>query len=249
MSTAGLRSVSSYGRVNWKSLGIFTDFSRKTQSHICTVYQILAFGVGCAALGCYLAVASFLRGVSPWISLLAMVGFFIWLAVTPNEPRTSYQRGNFAKRCGMFSAIAFFKGISLAGLVSHVIQIDSSILTMALVSTLAIFGTFSAAALLARRRSYFYLIGIVGSATSALCLLGFLNLFLSNSFVFFIQVYVGLLVFIGWVCVDTQMMIEKAEMDSNPDAVMHALDLFIDMVAIFVRILIILARNKKKADK
>ena len=54
-----------------------------------------------------------------------------------------------------------------------------------------------------------------------------------------LQLYFGLLVFVGYIVVDTQDIIEKAHL-GDLDYVKHALTLFTDFAAVFVRILIIM---------
>ncbi len=54
--------------------------------------------------------------------------------------------------------------------------------------------------------------------------------------------------FLMYVVYDTQMMIEKAVLGSK-DVAWDAMELFIDFVAIFVRICVILLKNKEKKSK
>lgn len=56
------------------------------------------------------------------------------------------------------------------------------------------------------------------------------------------QLYFGLLIFVGYMVVDTQEIIEKAHL-GDLDYVKHALTLFTDFVAVFVRILIIMVSS------
>ena len=69
-----------------------------------------------------------------------------------------------------------------------------------------------------------------------------------TSFAFNLNLYLGLFVFMGYVVFDTQVMVVRAE-NGVKDPVKDSVQLFVDFVAIFVRILIILMKdNKKRRD-
>ena len=58
------------------------------------------------------------------------------------------------------------------------------------------------------------------------------------------ELYFGLLLFCGFVLFDTQLIVEKFNL-GNDDFIWHSLDLFLDFVNIFRRLLIILASKVK----
>jgi len=55
----------------------------------------------------------------------------------------------------------------------------------------------------------------------------------------YLQLHLGLFVFAGYIIFDTQVMVERASM-GVPDYIHDSLQLLLDFVAVFVRILIIL---------
>ena len=63
-----------------------------------------------------------------------------------------------------------------------------------------------------------------------------------------LQLYVGLGVFCGYVLFDTQMIVEKAA-GGDKDHIKHALELFIDFVEIFYRLVIILMKNAQEKNR
>lgn len=76
----------------------------------------------------------------------------------------------------------------------------------ALLGTTTIFACFSAAALVTKRRSYLYLGGLLSSALSLLMVMRLGGaLFGRGMLLFQAELYLGLLVFVGYVLVDTQV--------------------------------------------
>ncbi len=127
---------------------------------------------------------------------------------------------------------------------------------LALLATCLIFASFSAFSLLTKRRSMLYLGGFLSSALSILVLFSMFSLlfgfggasgaggggqWLSQM----VMLYGGLMLFVGFVIFDTQIMIEKLHAGYR-DTVNLSLELFIDFVGIFVRILIILAKKNNR---
>jgi len=225
-------------QLKMKAVADFSPVNEHVQHHLVRVYGMLAAGLVSACAGVALHTKFHVGGL---LSAFAMIGLVMWLSFTPNTPE------NTSKRFAMFAGLTFLKGASIGPLVALVARVDPSIIVTAFLGTVAIFTSFSAAAYYAQRRSYLFLGGILGSALSCLTLVSLANLFFWSDALFSIQLYVGLVMFCGFVLFDTQLIIEKAAAGDN-DAVWHAVELFIDFMAIFVRLLIILAKMRGNSN-
>eukprot|EP00906_Rhabdomonas_costata_P006758 RCo009804 len=228
---------------NLDTLMNFSNLSAKAQAHLVRVYQTLALMLALAAAGVFLELQLL---IPPMWCLLGTLGFILWLSFTPYDPFDNQQQN---KRLAILAGVAIFKGATIAPLVDIALAVDPSLVLVAFVGTAAIFGCFSVAAISAKRRSYLFLGGMLSSALLVLSLLGLANLFLRMESALTLQLYGGLLVFCGYVIYDTQLIIEKASTVAHPDYIGHSLELFMDLVAIFVRILIILLQNAGKGEK
>lgn len=231
-----------FGHSTWdyNVLKNMRKISPAVQSHLKKVYLSLSCALVAAAIGVYLHL---LLNIGGLLTGLACIGSVIWLLSVPTYSN------NEGKRATLLLAAAAFKGATLGPLIDAVIDIDPSILVSAFVGTSLAFACFSAAAITARRREYLFLGGLLGSGVSILMWLQLASaIFGGSSAIYTFEIYFGLLVFLGYIIFDTQMIIEKAD-HGDYDYLKHSLDLFIDFVAVFVRLVVIMAKNSDSKSR
>jgi FtsH-binding integral membrane protein len=174
--------------------------------------------------------AGFLSGIGALI-------FFGLLMATPDDNGKGLKM-----RIGYLLGFTTLTGVGMGPLLEHVIAVDPSIIVTALIGTAVVFISFSICSLLAERGKWLYLGGTLMSLLTTLMVLSLANLFFGSTMLFQIQLYLGLFAMCGFVLYDTQLIIEKRRMGSK-DFVTHSLDLFVDFIGIFRRILIILTQK------
>eukprot|EP00262_Sarcandra_glabra_P018410 TRINITY_DN65_c0_g1_i1.p1 TRINITY_DN65_c0_g1~~TRINITY_DN65_c0_g1_i1.p1 ORF type:complete len:249 (+),score=36.02 TRINITY_DN65_c0_g1_i1:182-928(+) len=220
------------------SLKNFRQISPVVQNHLKLVYLSLCGALMASAVGVYLHLVWNIGGL---LTMFGCIGSIAWLLSTP-----AFEEN---KRVGLLMAAALFEGASIGPLIKLAIEFDPRILISAFVGTAVAFACFSAAAALARRREYLYLGGLLSSGLSILFWLQLSSsIFGGTSAMFKFELYFGLLVFLGYMVVDTQEIIERAHL-GDLDYVKHALTLFTDFVAVFVRILIIMIKNSSEKSE
>jgi len=227
-----------FSEINWSAVGKTGELGPNVREHVKKVYTCLFGTILSAALGS--AFYSQYHLIGGMGSMLLGFGLLLWLGVTPKEESE--------KRMALLAGFGFVEGLSLGPLLEAAMDVDPSIVGTAFICTAVVFGCFSATAFYAQRRSYLYLGGMLSSGLSLLLTLSLLNIFFRSSAAVMFSVYFGLMLFCGFIIFDTQLMIERAE-NGNSDFVWDALTLFLDAVNVFVRIIVILTKNKKNERK
>ncbi|XP_062842955.1 probable Bax inhibitor 1 [Trichomycterus rosablanca] len=227
--------------VNFDALFKFSQISRSTQHHLKNVYASLALCMFVAAAGAYVhVVVRFFQG--GLLSVLGSLAMMAWLSLTPHSPQTE------KKRLAILAGFAFLTGVGLGPAMDYVISINPSIIMTAFLGTAVIFICFTLSALYAQRRSYLFLGGTLMSGLSILLLVSVINMFVGSVVLLKAHMYIGLAIMCGFVLFDTQLIIEKAEM-GDKDYIWHSVDLFLDFVTIFRKLMILLAMNEKDKKK
>ncbi|KAI8054117.1 inhibitor of apoptosis-promoting Bax1-domain-containing protein [Syncephalis plumigaleata] len=226
---------------NFEALKATQAISPDTQRHLVKVYAALAGCSTLAAIGARTHLYSYwLRGgmLSGLLCFISVIGV---LALPQSKAATPI-------RYGLLSLFAFCQGLSLGPLIETILDFYPRVLVTALVSTTLVFVSFSMSALFSRRRSWFFLGGLLGSGLSILCWSSFLNIWIQSATLFRAELYIGLAIFCGYVIYDTQLIIEKAELGYR-DIPGDCISLFTDLIGMFIRILAILADQEEKKRK
>jgi FtsH-binding integral membrane protein len=224
----------------------FHDLRPSVKDHLTKVYATLSCMLGATSIGIWLSITDeYYPG--PFLSFFLTFGSICGLFFTYDYPDSS------SLRQGLLLTFCLCQGFSLSPLIDHAVDVDPSIILMAAVSTFLVFASFTLCSLFSKRRSHLYLGSILSSATFILFGSSILNSYFYFRGLYMLQLYGGLIIFCLYVLYDTQKIIEQANR-GNKKVINHALGLFIDVVAIFVRIVHILINNhyenqRKKARK
>lgn len=223
----------------------FHTFNSKIEapvrSHLKNVYVYLTMSVLAATAGAYLHMVNALFWNFGLLGALASMGLVMGLHFTPDNGK------NKGQRTAMLLGFAFLSGLGLGPLLNMAVHVNPSIVSTALMSTTLIFACFSLAALFAPDGHYLYLGGTLLSGLSMLFWLGLLNIFFRSPALFQLHLWGGLLIFCGFVVYDTQAIIEKRRR-GDKDAIRHSLDLFIDFIQLFRKILILLMQKENNRN-
>ncbi|XP_044753925.1 bax inhibitor 1 [Coccinella septempunctata] len=212
------------------------------KQHLKNVYACLAMSTLAAAIGASVHIYTDILQAG-FLSAIGGLIFFVLLMTTSDNGGKDMHW-----RVGYLLGFTSLTGVGMGPLLEHVIVVDPRIIVTALIGTSVVFVSFTICALLAERGKWLYLGGPLMTAMSTLVILSFANLFFGSFMVFQAQLYLGLFAMCGFVLYDTQIIIEKFRL-GNRDFVAHSLDLFIDFIGIFRRLLIILTQKEQASEK
>ncbi|VDO03441.1 unnamed protein product [Rodentolepis nana] len=222
------------------------DIDKNVQIHLKNVYSLLSIGLIVATIGSYIFTISSL--VQSWAFGVLITSAIASIASCCYIVFTQHTESQIFKRMVAFGIFTFSSGIGLGPLVKFTLHVNPSALPAALFGTAIIFVAFTFAALLTRKRVFFYLGGILGTAISVISAFSLMNLFIRSPALFSVELYLSFLIFCAFVVYDTQLIVFKRQMGDS-DFIRHALDLFVDVIELFRHLLIILNSKRERNER
>jgi len=224
---------------NLKAITDFQPIDHHTKNHLKKVYATLTATIIFCAVGTVLHTLLNLGGL---LSFLLGLGLIMY--ITFSKPKKENETWRLLALIGF----GFIEGLSIGPMLDYAFTIDPNIIPKAFLGTCGIFISFSLSSFFASQRTLLYIGGLAGTGLLVLLILGLSNIFFHSSWIFTVELYLGLLIFSGFVMIDTQMIIWKFRALRERDYVKHALGLFLDFVNIFIRVLALLTKDKKSKD-
>jgi len=152
---------------------------------------------------------------------------------------------NVRDRIVCLLSLAFLMGNNLGPLIAFSMEIDPLIPLQATLLTSVIFSCFTLASMLADRKTLLYFYSLVSSAAMTLLFSTLFFLFYPTDGLLNLIMAASMLVWCGYIVYDTEIMLARLSIGQQ-DFVDDALQLFLDFLQLFVRILQILSKLKKK---
>ena len=202
------------GSFDMSSIFKFKDISADTQSHLFRVYSSLMATCLVCTLGCIACIEDTWYVLHPTLGSILSFASVIYIISTSGSAQCRFDENYTSEQIKRFAVLMIFgytTGNSIGPLIDYALDFNPEIVTSAVALTTMIFLSFSLTALFAKRRSYLYLGGILGTTLNYLFWGSILNRFFRFQIMYDISTYLGLIMFSGYVIFDTQVIVEKEE--------------------------------------
>nr|XP_027233605.1 bax inhibitor 1-like [Penaeus vannamei] len=213
-------------RIYLKNMNLKNKYETPVRIHLKNVYATLTLATIAASVGGYAHMFSTFIS-SGFMTFLSAIWVLILLVFTP------YDGKNQLQRLSLLGIFAFLTGCNLGPFLNLAVTINLHCV---------IFACFSLSALYAPDGHYLYLRGTLMSVLLTLIWVSIYNIFFGSQLLFKANLYIGLAVMCGFIVYDTQFIVERARR-GDMDYVMHSLNLFVDFVGVFWRLLMILTNK------
>lgn len=151
-------------------------------------------------------------------------------------------------RLSYLLGLSALMGVGTGPLLQHVIAVNPCVLVTALVGSTVIIVSLTISSLLAERAKWLHMRGTLRSLLTTLSVRSVTHFYFGLSMFFYAQVQIELFLLCGFVLCQTQLTIEKRRF-GHKDFVAHALDLFLNHINIFWRVLIILTQKEQELQR
>ncbi|CDJ61434.1 hypothetical protein, conserved [Eimeria maxima] len=229
-----------------RSLLDFTPLSAPQKRHVSRIYAALTVNVLLTAVGVY----GQLKWISlpPFLSLMLSIGCVMGLTYSSQKAHAESQMLT-KERAVYFGGFGVLNGMLAANYLHAVhFYVGPQVIPAAFFASVAIFFCFSAAALVAKQRSYLYLGSILGAALTYLSLASLVNIFLRAQLVNNVILWGGLFMYLGFVVYDTQLAVAQFDM-GNRDYLLHALQFYVNFLSLFLRLVAILSERQEENNR
>lgn len=221
-----------------EKLFTMSHLKNDTKAHLKKVYSALTLTLMAAAAGSIAAI---------YFPILANV-FVNIIAVLYLVHSLASRQGTNRERLMKLIALGAMTGAGLRPLLNYTIHVNPAILPHAFVLSSAVFICFSLMSLMTAQRSLLFMGSMLFSGLTTLFWINISNLFIRSSGLNDMTLYGSTLLMSGFVCYDTQLIVARFEMGDH-DFIYHSMDLFLDFINLFRKILIILTKKEENKNR
>lgn len=219
-----------------------SDLTSVQQTHLLKMYGSIIAGSFVTIFG----VTAFINGI---VRLNSLIGLFLGIGITFYLTGSSSNNSSLSiTRLAAYLLLCFVIGNGLGPMILFGNFINPVIIPTALVTTCIIFTSLSFGALFTKKRLSLYTTSFIFTTIAYLGLVSFFNIFTRSKFVDSLLSYAFVMVYSFYIYYDTQKTLEAVAYGER-DFLLHSIQLYLDAVNLFTRIVVILIRKHQEEEE